>query len=86
MLVAGFEVVDRVIGFPGPTPLDLIEAIAPDVLVKGGDWPVEQIVGREFVEQHGGRVVSLPLVPDRSTTRLVERLRSAAHPADPTTE
>ncbi|HBE95296.1 MAG TPA: D-glycero-beta-D-manno-heptose 1-phosphate adenylyltransferase, partial [Desulfovibrio sp.] len=47
----------------------------PRVLVKGGDWPVERIVGREAVEAAGGRVVSLPLLPGYSTTALLERIR-----------
>ena len=85
-LVAGLEVVDRVIGFGEPTPLGLIEAIVPDVLAKGGDWPVDRIVGREIVEEYGGRVVSLPLVPGRSTTRFVERLRSTLPATGHTTE
>jgi D-beta-D-heptose 7-phosphate kinase/D-beta-D-heptose 1-phosphate adenosyltransferase len=85
-LVAGLEVVDRVIGFAETTPLELIDAIVPDVLAKGGDWPVERIVGREIVERHGGRVVSLPLVPGRSTTGIVERLRSISSETRPTLE
>ena len=74
------------IGFGEPTPLGLIEAIVPDVLAKGGDWPVDRIVGREIVEEYGGRVVSLPLVPGRSTTRFVERLRSTLPATGHTTE
>ena len=84
--MAGLEVVDRVVGFTDPTPLSLIEAIVPDVLAKGGDWPVEKIVGREIVEGYGGRVVSLPLLPGRSTTRFVERIRNPSgrshHPTE----
>lgn len=86
-LLAGLEVVDWVVGFAEDTPAALIEAILPDVLVKGGDWEVDRIVGRETVERRGGRVLSLPLVPGRSTTSLVERIRSAAtheHSADET--
>jgi len=76
-LVAGFEMVDRVIGFSGETPIELIELVRPAVLAKGGDWPVERIVGREVVESYGGTVVSLPLIPGRSTTDVVERIRTA---------
>ena len=58
-----------------PTPLAVIEALVPDVLVKGADWALDRIVGRETVEQAGGRVVRVELVPRRSTTRLLERIR-----------
>ena len=74
-LVAGLETVDWVVGFDEPTPLELIEAVAPDVLAKGGDWPVEEIVGREIVDRRGGRVVSIPLQLGRSTSRLLRRIR-----------
>lgn len=77
-LLAGLEVVDWVVGFHEDTPGVIIDAILPDVLVKGGDWGVDRIVGRETVERRGGRVLSLPLVPGRSTTSLVERVRIAA--------
>jgi len=77
LVLAGLACVDYVTGFSDPTPLTLIEAVLPDVLVKGGDWPVEAIVGREAVEAAGGRVVSLPLLPGYSTTSLIERILSA---------
>ena len=77
-VLAGLASVDFVIGFDAPTPLALIEALTPDVLVKGGDWPVERIVGRQAVEAHGGRVLSLPLLPGYSTTALLARLASRA--------
>lgn len=76
-LLAALEVVDFVVGFSEDTPLELIEAIVPDVLVKGGDWELDRIVGRDVVEAHGGRVVTVPLAPGRSTTDLVERIRQA---------
>ena len=84
-LVAAMEAVDWVIGFDEPTPLRLIEAIRPDVLVKGGDWEPDSIVGRQAVERSGGQVVSLPLVRGRSTTGLLERIRSGrrARPEHP---
>lgn len=69
--------VDAVVPFDDPTPITLIEAILPHVLVKGGDWPVEQIVGREVVERSGGKVLSLPFHEGASTTGIVERIRSA---------
>lgn len=74
-LLAGLEVVDFVVGFAEDTPASIIESVLPDVLVKGGDWEVERIVGRETVERRGGRVLSLPLLPGHSTSRIVERIR-----------
>ena len=75
LLLAGLAAVDLVTGFDEDTPAELIARLAPDVLVKGGDWPVQRIVGREVVEAGGGRVVSLPLLPGHSTTGLLERLK-----------
>lgn len=75
-VVAAFEAVDAVVLFGEDTPLRLIEALTPDVLVKGGDYDPATLVGADVVRARGGRVVVVPLVPDRSTTRLVERLRA----------
>ena len=75
-VIAALGSVDYVILFNEPDPHSLIEAVQPDVLVKGGDWAVEQIVGREFVEARGGVVRTIPLVPGMSTTLLIERIRS----------
>lgn len=75
-VLAALAAVDLVVVFDQPTPLELIGAIAPDVLVKGGDWPVERIVGAEVVQAAGGRVLSLPLVPGLSTSELLRRIRS----------
>jgi D-beta-D-heptose 7-phosphate kinase/D-beta-D-heptose 1-phosphate adenosyltransferase len=69
------ESVDRVLVYDEPTPAEVIAALRPDVLVKGADWAADAIVGRESVEAAGGRVVRVPLVPGRSTTRLLERAR-----------
>jgi D-sedoheptulose 7-phosphate isomerase len=66
--------VDEVIIFGELTPARLIEALQPDILVKGGDWPLAQIVGAEAVWRKGGRVLSLPLQPGYSTTALVEKI------------
>ncbi|MBG0777921.1 MAG: bifunctional heptose 7-phosphate kinase/heptose 1-phosphate adenyltransferase [Desulfovibrionaceae bacterium] len=63
--------------FDEDTPLELITALQPDVLVKGGDWPVEAIVGRDVVQARGGRVLSLPLLPGFSTTSLLHHIRTA---------
>ncbi len=66
---------DGVVIFDGPTPRAIIAALLPDVLVKGGDWASDQIVGREEVEAAGGRVVSIPLVAGYSTTAILEKIR-----------
>lgn len=74
-VLAHLSSVNAVVPFDDDTPAALIEAVAPDVLVKGGDWSPERIVGAEQVLAHGGRVLSLPLIPGYSTTLLVEKLR-----------
>lgn len=75
LLLASLRGVDFVVIFKEETPQRLIEAILPDVLVKGEDYPLDRIVGREVVEAHGGRVVRLPLLEDLSTSVLLEKLR-----------
>jgi D-beta-D-heptose 7-phosphate kinase/D-beta-D-heptose 1-phosphate adenosyltransferase len=81
-VLAALACVDYVTIFDAPDPGSVIAAIQPDVLVKGGDWPVDRIVGRDVVQARGGRVVSLPLVPGASTTGLVRRIldRATAKP------
>lgn len=74
-LVAALEAVDYVTWFEEDTPLALIETIRPEVLVKGGDWPVQQIVGAREVAGWGGRAVSIPFEYQRSTTELISRIR-----------
>ena len=74
-VMAALEAVDFVTIFDEETPRQLIAALLPDVLVKGGDWPIEQIVGREEVEAAGGRVLSLPYRQGSSTTDIIERIR-----------
>jgi D-beta-D-heptose 7-phosphate kinase/D-beta-D-heptose 1-phosphate adenosyltransferase len=74
-VLAGLAAVDRVVLFDEDTPLELIESLAPDVLVKGGDYTRETIVGADFVESRGGAVYAIPLLPGQSTTAIVERLR-----------
>jgi rfaE bifunctional protein nucleotidyltransferase chain/domain len=70
--------VDLVTSFSEDTPLACIRLVRPQVLVKGGDWPLETIAGREIVEANGGKAYSLPLVPGYSTTELMERIRQVA--------
>jgi D-beta-D-heptose 7-phosphate kinase/D-beta-D-heptose 1-phosphate adenosyltransferase len=74
-VLLGLEAVDAVVVYDEPTPLRVIEALRPDVLVKGADWALDRIVGREEVEAAGGRVVRVPLLEGRSTTSLLERIR-----------
>jgi len=74
-VVAALEAVSCVVVFEEGTPLGLIEALEPDVLVKGADYRREEIVGADLVEARGGEVVILPLIPDTSSTRILERLR-----------
>jgi D-beta-D-heptose 7-phosphate kinase / D-beta-D-heptose 1-phosphate adenosyltransferase len=87
-LLAALECIDAVTIFDEDTPLALIEAILPDVLVKGGDYLPDEVVGRDVVEAAGGRLVLVPLVPGHSTTQLALSLRDgdrtvAAHPPEP---
>lgn len=74
-LLAALACVDGVVLFDEDTPLALIQALRPDVLVKGADYEASRIVGAAEVEAWGGRVVRIPLVPNRSTTDFVRRLR-----------
>jgi len=76
-VLAALACVDCVVLFDEDTPLELIRALRPDVLVKGADYARDQIVGAAEVEGWGGRVVRVPLVPGKSTTDLVRRLRGA---------
>ncbi len=77
-ILAALESVDAVVIFDDPTPREVIARLLPDVLVKGGDWPGDQIVGREEVEAAGGRVVSIPLVQGFSTTDILRKIREGA--------
>ncbi|HTH63984.1 MAG TPA: adenylyltransferase/cytidyltransferase family protein [Gemmatimonadales bacterium] len=77
-LLAALAAVDCVVVFPEETPLELIRALHPDVLVKGADYEPVQIVGAVEVEGWGGRIVRVPLVPGRSTSELVRRMRGDA--------
>ena len=77
-ILSALEAVDAVIIFNEPTPREVISRLLPDVLVKGGDWPGDQIVGREEVEAAGGRVVSISFVPGYSTTRILQKIREGA--------
>jgi len=74
-ILAALAFVDFVVIFDEPTPRELIARVLPNVLVKGGDWGADEIVGRAEVEAAGGRVVSVPLEPGYSTTAILERIR-----------
>lgn len=75
-MLAALGAVDRVVPFDEDTPLELVRALRPDVLVKGGDYRREHVVGAELVASYGGQVEIVPLVPGFSTTHLLERLRA----------
>lgn len=74
-ILAALSAVDCVVLFDDPTPQHVVELLAPDILVKGGDYRVDQVIGADVVRQRGGRVVIVPLLADRSTTLLLERIR-----------
>jgi len=74
-LLAALEVVDAVVIFDDETPAAIVEALQPDVLVKGADWAHDAIVGRDTVEARGGRVVRIEVVPGYSTSRIVARMQ-----------
>jgi rfaE bifunctional protein nucleotidyltransferase chain/domain len=75
-VLAALACVDYVVIFDEPHPRNLIQALQPHVLVKGGDWPLDGIIGRDIVESTGGKVLTIPLVPDISTTQLVQRIKN----------
>ena len=76
-MLVGLAAVDAVVVFDEDTPLEMITALKPDILVKGGDWPIEEIVGGQFVRENGGEVKSLLLADGFSTTSLIERIIKA---------
>jgi len=77
-ILAALESVDAVVIFDELTPREVIARLLPDVLVKGGDWAGDKIVGREEVEAAGGRVVSAPVVAGFSTTDILRKIREGA--------
>lgn len=82
IVLCGLESVDYVIVFDEETPRELIALILPDVLVKGGDWSIDKIVGREEVEAAGGQVFSLPYLEGQSTSEIIERIRRLGYSRD----
>lgn len=77
LVVAALACVDAVVVFDEDTPLELVRALEPDVIVKGGDYAPESVVGADVVTGRGGRVVIVPLTPGHSTTGTIARLRGA---------
>jgi len=75
VVLGAFAAVDAVVIFDQDTPLELIRALTPNVLVKGGDYTESTVVGADEVRKRGGEVVIIPLTPGQSTTSIVERLR-----------
>ncbi len=74
-LIAALEMVDYVTTFDEPDPYDIIKELKPNVLVKGGDWAKDKIVGREIVEEDGGKIAIIPYLEGYSTTQIIERMR-----------
>ena len=77
-ILAALECVDAVVIFDALTPRELIAGLLPDVLVKGGDWALDQVVGRQEVEGAGGRVVVIPFLPGHSSTNIISKIREGA--------
>lgn len=86
VVLAALEMVDGVVPFAEDTPAELVRRVTPHVLVKGEDWRDKGVVGREWVEGHGGTVVLAPLVPGRSTTAILERGRAGQGAGNPGAE
>lgn len=72
--LSALEMVDFIVIFDEDTPYELIKAIKPDILVKGGDWDIKKIVGKDIVESYGGKVISIPFVDGKSTTNIIQRI------------
>jgi D-beta-D-heptose 7-phosphate kinase/D-beta-D-heptose 1-phosphate adenosyltransferase len=81
IVLAGLAFVDAVILFADDTPIELIRRIRPDILVKGADYRLGEVVGHDIVASYGGKVVLVNLIPDSSTTRIIDRLKADASTA-----
>lgn len=75
-LIASMEMVDYVVMFDEPDPCQVISVLQPDILVKGGDWSPEEVVGRDLVQGNGGKVVVVPYLKGSSTTEIIAKIRS----------
>jgi D-beta-D-heptose 7-phosphate kinase/D-beta-D-heptose 1-phosphate adenosyltransferase len=78
-VLAALAMVDAVVPFEADTPLELILHLRPDVLVKGGDYTIESVVGAREARSWGGETLIVPLTPNQSTTSIIERLRGTRH-------
>lgn len=78
LLLASLHAVDFVTYFKEDTPLNLIQLLDPDILVKGGDWNVHDIVGSEYVEGYGGLVLSIPFIFETSTTSIIKKIMTSS--------
>jgi rfaE bifunctional protein nucleotidyltransferase chain/domain len=74
-ILSHLDMIDAVCLFEEDTPFSIISAVQPDVLVKGGDYKIHEIVGRDIVEQRGGKVITVPVVKDKSTSVLIDKIR-----------
>ena len=83
-LLAALQMIDAVVVFEEDTPLELIKIVQPEILVKGGDWKPEQIVGSDLVLARGGQVLSLPFVTGYSTTNIEQKILSSGQPKSET--
>lgn len=75
-LIGAMEMVDYVVLFDQPDPYEVIQALRPDVLAKGGDWGTDKIIGADIVQQAGGKVAVIPYLEGFSTSEIIERIRS----------
>lgn len=73
-MLSALDFVDYVVVFDEETPFEVIKELQPDVLVKGGDYSIDQIVGKDLVRSHGGEVVVLPLVAEKSSTNIINKI------------
>jgi len=76
ILLAALSFVDAVVLFSGQTPLNLIAEIKPDILAKGGDYKITEIVGHEVVQQNGGEVITIPLIEGFSSTNIIDKIQN----------
>ena len=76
-VLAALRVVDYVCLFDEDTPYNLVKAVVPDVLVKGSDWAIDSIVGKDIVEAAGGKVQTIDYVPNRSTTNIIQKIANS---------
>ncbi len=74
LILAAFEFVDYITIFNEETPIHVITTLLPDILVKGGDYTIETVVGHDIVEEHGGKTVIIPLVPEKSSTQVIQKI------------